>query len=297
MRRGFIFTLLTFILFSILLSVALDVRQREIAGAQTAQRMLVAEKIITTFDDVSEGVTGVVQLYVAQNSNNLTIGDSLPANATIQNNLGAYDKFIKQYYNAQDLEVKFLNPDGTEMNLSQIDPESMITILPWGLKYAYPDYGKNELRISYDKTNYTAVQQISITLNVLNAWFNKTYSSTDCKKDWAPLKTDCGGDPCLNFNLTIIDMNGTVYNAPCTTFNLKFDSNLRVDFANATNTNIWVNVLVGSLPDALTIQMHNVYLNTTTVLAFNTTSYSANLLSKLMVRDKNYNVSRTEYLS
>lgn len=301
MRRGFIFTLLTFILFSLLLSVALDVRQREIAGAQTSQRMLVAEKIINTFDDVSEGVTGVVQLYVAQNANNLTVGDSLPANTTIQNNLRAYDKFVKQYYAPQDLEVRFLNSNGAEMNLSATDPNSMLTVLPWGLKYGYPNYGKNELRISYGEANYTSVQQIRITLNVLNAWFNKTLSSTNCDTDWNPLRSDCGSDPCLNLNLTIIDVNGTTYNAPCTTFNLKFNSNLQIGFKNATATNMWIKVLIGKInapsPNVLTIDLQNIYMNTNTILSFNTTSYSANLLSKLMVRDKNYNVSRTEYLS
>jgi hypothetical protein len=238
MRRGFILTAITTILFMLLIDTTLQYSKSSSAYSKRVSDMLVSEKVIYTFDDVVEDVTNITGLRIERDEENITFFDHLPNQTPVMNNLKLYSDFINQYYKTKELEISWLDSFGNPVDLS--DLESQIVILPFNFQYTYEDWGKRTLEITCPDANCSELERVELTYKFANVTFDSdptnctTFSrNKDCNPDyygpgcspaactpsppgwgtgsdfdWTPsnLACDPASDPlCIYFSLNITD--------------------------------------------------------------------------------------------
>ena len=290
MKQGFFFTFTAIALFSLLLYLAANYLLASQPSGQLVDLSL-ARKVSYAWDDVNEDLKSVVNLTIYQSGSNLTIEDSLPAAHDLGQSLVSYWLFVQNYYKTPDLNYSVLGPDGQEMTLGQLGPP--LRVLPYGINYSYPDYGKNELFLQIPSSNFSGLSSLALNYSLPGHWFQDNLNN-NCGM-WNPLKTCNGGTQhCLNLSVWIRDKNGSAYNnSGCTQLDADDNSNLQLNLNYSDGTNAWIKILVGKLPDLLHVQLQNTNVSTNTTLTLNSTPFSVGYPAKLRVLDPGFNASRT----
>lgn len=296
MRKGYILAITTATILVVMLLQMQNFVTRQNAQIGSVSQMLVSEKVAHTWSDVRDDIYVATQLMIEQIQNSANFYDSLPSEE-IKNFLHMYGLFVDTYYETPDAEIKFLAPNGLERDLGEIPPEILIS--PFNIAYYYPTWAKNELFITAPAENITAIVNITMNLNLTNAYMDckpiDPLSSNDC--DFVNPYADCSKDPLhkLYLNLSFYDQLGRYFELPEKCFDLDKGSgsteNLNV---KNTTSNYLIKVLIGPLPTVMDVQMHNTHLNATTKIILNTTDFYIAFLSMLKVDAVNYNTTRIE---
>ncbi|GEM_PF-2800146 len=303
MSKGYLYSITTvFLMMTAILLMGSFVARQNDANANLFS-LLLGSKVLYVWDDINNDLSDATQLHITQSGNIATFNDTLPA-VGLQNFLNNYGTFLNTYYLTPDLEARFLSPSDTVLSLSQLN--ATIRIQPMNISYYYPDFGKNELFIDANSSNFNAINSLNITLILKNVFFNCDTSGTNqpnrCDK-WSPDNSvaSCTGiTSCVRANITAIDANGTVFNYAQHFFDItgpkKSANNLNVingtssysieiDFGPMNN-----NRIVG-------IDLHNVIVNTLIGFNLNTQSFFVQYLSKLMVNSSAFNTYKVDWIS
>ena len=175
--------------------------------------------------------------------------------------------------------------------------------MPGGFNYTYPtnggsfDWGKRELQILTDASNFTYLNFLVLNLTVPTGTFSQTFTG-DCNTDWGPYKA-CKKSTtyCLNASVIVTDASGASYQASCTNFDLGFQNQIQINFTNSSPSGgMWLNVRLGKLTTAdqvALLRMQNIQVNATTTFAFNQ-SPTLNVVAQVQVQDLATNHSVTK---
>lgn len=298
MKRGLFFTLTVITLFSLLFLLASN---RLLASSQGSELAEIARlrKVAYSWDDVNEDLERVGNSTITQSGNNLSISDWLPAPHDLASSLLAYSLFIQNYYQTPELNFTFLSPSGAVMPLSSLGPP--LQVLPYGINYSYPDYGKNELFIKVPAANFSAFRQLHANITLPEHWFNENVANiaSDPCSFWSPLQAcNPGTTNCLNFTARIVDKNGTLYESGegCKYLNADQNSNMQLNLNYSGGSNAWIKVLVGRLDDLLDVKLQNANISINTTMVLNSSEFSANFPASLRVLEPSSNASKSDSL-
>jgi hypothetical protein len=289
MRRGFMLTAVTVILFMVLIDTAFQYSKASSASSERISEMIVSEKVSYTFDDITEDVTKIVGLTVTQQASDLIIQDSMPG-VNITNNLGLYENFLRNYYLAPEIEARFINANGQPITLNNLSDN--ISVSPFNLTYGYSDFGKNNILMQVPLSQTLGVQTMWYNISITTSNFSNVSNIT-----WNPAPLACmqGSQGCMKFYMAINDSNGTQYiesnyNFFSTTLSAAY---LNVSFVNPT---CWIGIRVGN---QYLLNLTNNGCNVTTQIGFNfnTSNLDLNFPEKLSIRDINYNTSKKDNIN
>jgi hypothetical protein len=289
MRRGFMLTAITVILFMVLIDTAFQYSKSSSAYSERISEMIVSEKISYDFDDITEDISKIVGFTVTQQASDLIIQDSMPG-INITRNLALYENFLRSYYITPEMELKFMNANGQPITLNNLS--NNISVTPFNLTYGYSDFGKNSLLMQVP---------LSQSLGVQNMWYNISITSSNFENvsniTWNPAPLACmqGSQGCMKFYMAINDSNGTQYIESNYNF---FSTTLSAAYLNVSfvNPNCWIRVQVGS---QYLLNLTNNGCNLTTQIGFNfnTSNLDLNFPEKLSIRDVNYNTSKQDNIN
>jgi hypothetical protein len=287
MRRGFIITITVFVL---LIPIALYLQSLsswQASELDVSSTMLAGIKTAHTWEDVDEDIGEISDVKITKENQTIAFEDVLPARYDIEEMLDAYEEFITAYYETPALPIKFLSPEDAEIELEDIP--SRITILPFGITYGYPDFGKNELNIKSPVANLSAIKNTTMTVFV-------NTSITDTTITWYPYKACRAKYYCLNFSFSVTDGNKTLISDK-TSFDSSRQSQAKISCVGAC----WVRVSVGEPGNAdpqnvVTVELQNAGVNTTTTLYLNTSDFYITYPAKLLVYDINHQANKTDWI-
>jgi len=292
MKRGFMLTAITTILFLLLIEVTLQYARSSSSYSERVSEMLVSEKIGYTFDDIMDDITNITGLSITQQEANLVFKDSFPGSG-ITDRLGHYEEFVRQRYLTPDMEVVFLDPADQPISLSSLS--STITIEPFNMTYKYSDFAKTDLFIQIPYTQSTAIDFI---------WYNFSVSTGNFSEDvddikWTPAPNSCtpGTQGCIRFYLKVNDSGGNEYISPYTTFDVTKQGHLNLNFVSES---CWIDLWVGPYSGEqylLNLRIQDCQVRSEIGFTFNTTNFWLNFPTKLKVRDVNYNTSKKDAIS
>jgi len=286
--KGMFFTAITFLIFLAILTYVHASVYNNVEASRTVAYKISAQRIYYSWLDVSDDVNTMLNVNLYRDKELLQINDSLPATEDIEDLLDLYQEFINQKYKDPTIEINFENIDGNRINLSDMSPDSLFTIKPMNIVYSYPDYGKNELIIESDPSNFSFIDNIDVYIKLKNVEFDCNYTDSGapdyCGK-WAPdaSVSSCSGvTNCLTLNLTFEDSNNNIFNFEENYFDVDSRSTNNLGVKNVT-ANYFIKTHVGSLDTVLHIDLQNVILESTINIKFNTTDFYIDLPSILNV--------------
>ncbi len=296
MRKAYILAITTATILVVMLLQMQNFVARQNSQLDSVSQILVSEKVAHTWSDVRDDIYVATLLMIEKIQNSANFYDSLPSEE-IKNFLHMYGLFVETYYKTPDTDIKFLTPDGRALDLGDIPPRILIS--PFNIAYYYPTWAKNELFITAPPENVSAITNITMSLNLTNAFMDckpiDPSSSNLC--DFVNPYSDCDSKTlhALHLNLSFYDQLGRYFELPEKCFDLDKGSgsteNLNVK--NSTS-NYLIKVLIGPLPTVMDVQMHNTHLNATTKIILNTTDFYIKYLAQLRVDAVNYNTTRTD---
>jgi hypothetical protein len=298
MAKGFVIAITTVLILISMLLYVQNFEAKQSSDLSKIAKILAAEKVTHAWSDVKDDINKAFALMIEQENNSVSFIDQLPANSSISSFLHHYGLFIKNYYRTPDLDVKFLSPSGSEMDLGNIPP--VVTIYPQNIQYYYPDWAKRELFITVPPANASSISQIFVTLNISNAYLNckpvNPSASNDCEK-FTPNK-QCTQNTVnkLYFNLTISDYQGGFYRFQQNCFGIGgggSGSVANIDIKNDTGA-YFIKVEVGNLPQVLDIDLHNAAVLTNATLILNTSDFYISYLTQLETTAVNYDTDRVD---
>lgn len=286
--KGMFFTAITFLIFLAILTYVHASVYNNVEASRTVAYKISAQRIYYSWLDVSDDVNTMLNVNLYRNKELLQINDSLPAKENIQDLLDLYQEFINQKYKDPTIEINFEDIDGNRINLSDMSPDSLFTIKPMNIVYSYPDYGKNELIIESDSSNFSFIDNIDVYIKLKNVEFDCNYTHSNasdyCGK-WAPDNSvsSCSGvTNCLTLNLTFEDSNNNIFNYEENYFDVDSTSTSNLAVKNVT-ANYFIKTQVGPLNTVLHIKLQNVMVDSTVNIKFNTTDFYIDLPSILNV--------------
>jgi len=212
MRRGFILTLLTLVLFMILVQMAVQLRTERSRVSSWTQSMMVDRKMLYTTDDIAEEAKYIYGVRLERTGTRLAFYDTMPANYSIDRSLRGYRDFLLQKYLTADMSLQFYDRNRTAIDLTALDP-SLITY-PYNLTYRYGNNNKTVLSV------YCAPSGPCRGADIESAELNYRFGSANftwmpvagniSHYNWNPRSLgNCTGDPkCINFTLKLTDAAG-----------------------------------------------------------------------------------------
>lgn len=292
MKRGFMLTAITTILFLVLIEMTLEYARSSSSYSQRVSEMLVSEKVGYTFDDIMDDITNITGLSITQQEANLIFKDSFPGSG-ITNRLGYYEQFMRERYLTPDLEAIFLNPEDQQIALT--DLSSTIVVEPFNMTYKYSDFAKTDLFIQIPYTQSAAIDFVWYNISVPTGNFSDDVD--DIK--WTPAPKSCtpGTPGCIRFYLKVNDTGGHEYISPYTTFDVTKQGHLNLNFVNES---CWIDLWVGPYSGEeylLNLRMQDCQVRSEIGFTFNTTNFWLNFPTKLKVRDVNYNTSKKDRIN
>jgi len=328
--RGIFFTIAMFSLLSVLIFAIMA--QRETVE-RSHQSFLLVEKATYAWHDISEDIRDVTDLNVTQLDKILNINDVLPAEKDIAAVASGYASFIRANYTSPDLKVSFQTSEGEEItDFSCLgkkkcsDKNIQFSVLPFNITYGYPDWNKKLLEINCGQNglpcSFAYVQWFNITINLTNSSFTcnpQAYNNcTSGDIEWSEFDKvfSCSGSnqECVNYSLRVIDASGRVYACP----GVYGDDNGNTKKVNCNSAVLnWIDDktanLVFKIPSCqlkLSFGKKGLfkikgdkddndcdpYVNTSVTFTFNTTNFTTNFASILVVTDTLLNNSKTSVL-
>jgi len=287
--RGLFFTAVTFLIFLAILTYVYVLVYDNIEKSKTVADTISAQRIYYTWHDVADSVNDLLNVHLSKKAEHLQINDSLPATENIEDLLDLYQEFVNQIYGDPTINIDFEDIDGNKINLSDMDPQSLFTIEPMNIVYFYPDYGKREMNINADPSNFSYIDGIEVFIKLKNVYFNcnLTHPSDPqyCEK-WSPdaSVSTCEGAAfnCLTLNLTFEDVNSDIFNFETHYFNVDSKSTANLDIKNVTGS-YFITIQVGPLPTVLKVDLHNAMADSVIDMYLNTSDFYINLPSILNV--------------
>jgi hypothetical protein len=281
--------MITFLIFLAILTYVYVIINVNIEKSTSVAEKISTQRIFYTWKDVSEDVSSLLNINLDKNDTFLEINDTLPATKNIGSLLDIYQEFTKQIYGDPTIEVNFEDIDGNRINLSEMEnSEDVFNIEPMNIVYTYPDFGKNELIIKVDESNFSFIENVSIFVKLKNVEFDCNYTHSvapDYCGKWSPDNSvpSCSGvTNCLTLNLTFEDSNNIIFNLEEKYFDVDSRSTNNLNVKNVTG-NYFIKSHVGGLPSVVHIDLQNVFIDTTTDIYFNTSDFYINLPSILNV--------------
>lgn len=311
MRKGFIITAITVVLFLLLLGLAFEYKSKVSSRATSLSELMDAKKVIYTWDDVMEDMENITGVRITQNGTNLTFYDDIPSLSNVTNALKGYGEFIDNYYRTSEMEMRFLTLGDTPINLSEMN--ATVVVEPFNLLYYYPTFDKSFLCIYLPQSNASAVENVTFNFRIISG----NFSTLPPSPQWSPSPSSC--DPvtnpeCIPMVLMLTDKNWNVYTAPYDQYDLSAKSEVKDNIINDTGSEICnFDVRFGQAgyaqskckdymgADIISVEEwgSGPLCNMTIEISFimNTTEYFINFPNKLRVRDINYNISKKDYIS
>jgi|GEM_PF-3090142 len=304
-KKGFIFALLTLLLFTTLLALAINLRVDRGKVSSWAQDMIVTRKLLYTTDDIAEDVQFGLGTRVQRSGDTLIIYDHLPANFSLNTSLYGYDRFVKTMYLTPEMRVQFYDEAGNEISLNQMNPT--IIIYPYNITYGYEDYGKRELSVNcQEECKNNLLNAVGLNFNLTDSNFTwNPVPGNESHYQWSPnflYNGTCSWDTCINFSLVVRDSLGRSYTCPGPICNY---NQFRTDKKSALSiqmTPCWLEVIFGNSEDNIfLVRLHEPGnpdkecesdVNLETALDFPSSEYYLNLPGYVRVTDINYNASR-----
>jgi hypothetical protein len=293
-RRGYLFAITTVFMLVSLVVLLQSFTVHRIWAKEDLSQTLAGNRMTYAWEDIGEDVAWITDLKITVGDQNITFNDTLPAEYDIGAFLEIYSNFLDNYYVTPDFDIKFIAPDGTEMDLEDID--SKIKILPQNIEYGYPDFGKRELWVTVPEENASSIIGLNMHCTLKNAYFNCDPDLLgDCNK-WAPLAA-CKSNTVhrLYLNLSFTDAAGDYFMFPEHCFNIDSKSTANLDVLNVT-AKYFIKIDVGPLPTVIKVTLQNTEVDTLTSILLNTTEFYINYLTKLKTVDLNYNTSRVDQI-
>lgn len=288
-KRGFLFTIATFLMLITLLSFLGGFAERQLSYQNTVSQEVVSYKVAKIWEDVQEDINNLWDINITVTDNLVTISDILPATGDPGEFLEAYGEFIEDYYETEDVDLKFLDPTGNEMDLG--DLESKLTINPYGIQYGYPNYGKNKLQVTAPTENVTIIQSVILVFDLTNDTVNDT--------SWAPVPQSCAGNVCLYF---YIEVDSQVLRDAQTPIDKK--SVLHIECTKGGPSCVTIEIGETNPQEdgiqnvfEVTMQIGKVAnMSTETSLLLNTTDFSINYMAELVANEVNYEVRKEDWM-
>ncbi len=289
MRRGFMLTAITVVLFMVLIDTAFQYSKSSSAFSKRISEMIVSEKVSYTFDDITEDITNIVGLRVTQQASDLIIEDSMPG-ANITNNLARYENFVRSYYLTPEIEAKFMNANDQQISLNSLSTNMYLS--PFNLSYGYQDFGKNNTLIQVPLSQSTGVQYMWYNISVTSGNFSNVSGIS-----WNPPPLPCvpGTPGCMRFYLAINDSFNNQYIGDTYTY---FDMTQRAGYMNISfvNQTCYMEIQVAN---QYLLNLTNHGCNITTYIGFNFNSSNLGVYfpEKLSIRDTNYNTLKKDNIN
>lgn len=272
--KGMFFTIVTFLIFFSVMSYVYIVVNNNIESTKFVAEEISAQRIYYSWKDVSEDINSFLEVSLSKDNNILQINDTLPSIEDIASVLDLYQGFVEQIYEDPTIDIDFEDLTGSKTNLSDIDPQSLFTIEPMNIEYKYPDFGKNQLFIEVDPTNFSFIERIDLIIEV-PGYFNISTS---------PNPKECPATYCLNYSLTVTNSTHEwVY--PYMQLDVDFNAWITID-VGAAETAIRINtgdINPGNTVLNLDIIKSDFNINTTMDIEFNTSDFYINLPTILNV--------------
>jgi hypothetical protein len=284
MKRGFMLTAITVVLFMLLIDTALQYSKNSSAYSKRISEMIVSNKVTYTFDDINQDVTSIFGVSITQKAPYLLIQDSMPA-SNITTSLGLYEDFVRNYYLPPEIEVKFLNSNEQPITLNKLS--ASIFVSPFNLNYGYDNFSKNNLLIQIPASQVGAIP---------NVWYNLTVTSGNFfippdTITWGTLPAGC----CVILGVTIYDGAAVVpynysgifnpTNSPPGYLNLSF-----------VDENCSMEIQIGS-QYLLNLTNHGCNISSQISFSLNDSNTRIYLPEKISVRDVNYNTSKKDNIN
>ncbi len=310
MKKGFLFSLSISILFLILISFSFYIQKSSFNEIEISNEMLSSKKVLYVFDDISEEIDlGVFGINMSKNMTNLTIEDYLPAKFDILQTLKDSVEFIEEKYKTPDVDILFLNEEGDEFEINELDP--WISIEPWNIKYQYEDWGKREVIFACPEQNCSKIKRYTLEIFTNNTFDYLPIPQNKKKYKWAPdhLRSNCvGQEDCVEFELYVYDKIGQVYSCPSPMCNDGAYDLTKRSSLSISSSPCWLSIQLGG-------DTHNGYyrvyeirshapnnpnqeceldFNIINQIEFESSNYTINLPVILKVKEVNYNTSKTE---
>lgn len=282
--KGILFTITIFLIFIGVVTYAVTVASITIEKSNLITEKVSAQRIYYTWKGIADDVIHLLNLTVSRNNSMVEFNDTLPANpqTKIEDMLSWYQMFLEEYVEDGTIEVRFENADGEKVDLKN-DTDSVVVIKPMNIKYRWDNYGKNQLFIEVDPSNFSYINNIDLYIKLKNVYFNCDPEEQGSCNKWAPYKPCTNSTTyCLKFNLTFEDMYNDVYNFPEKLFDVDKMSVANLDVKNVTAP-FFIKIQVGSLPTVINIDLKSVMVDTSTKINLTTTDFYINMLAKLNV--------------
>ncbi|VVB65727.1 Uncharacterised protein [Candidatus Gugararchaeum adminiculabundum] len=324
-QKGFIFALVAFILATLLLSFALVVADRQLDAEKQQALYLTADKISGIFSDVAEDAFTRDWRNVTKVNATLNVQEYLPIPDGQDYFMLKYGYFVENYYEPPDVAISFLDLNGTEISLDQMD--YYLDVFPFNMTLDYgrhdhhhdgtetylscygyylDKHGHAKTVSAYGCANYLTGARMDIIINTTFRDNATLASAASCggHDDWVDGYSGCDAQTtvCLQMNVTITDVNGSVYTSPCHQWDLEGDAKIKIDtrYYDSQNNGRDDNMEIDIGHDQIfNIDMHHDDpngANINLVLNFNTQDFWVRGAGQLRVRDLNYNNSVTQQL-
>ena len=289
MNKGFLFTVATFMLMISLVFLLGRFSERQASYQDLISYEFGSSKVMYAWGDVQEDLDNILRINVTKDGKQVTIEDMLPAEG-IGDFLENYGYFVENYYETKDVDLKFLSPGGTEMDLGDLG--SKLTIHPFNIQYGYLDYGKNVLQVTSPTENVTEIQTVSLDFDLTNDTIDDI--------NWSPSPGSCtSGDVCLYFYIEVDDQ--VLRNAQ-TPVDKK--SVLHINCAEGGPSCVTIEIGETNPSEEgiqnvfeVTIKTGKVEnLGAETSLLLKTSEFSINCMAKLKAMDVNYEIKKEDWL-
>lgn len=271
--KGQLITLSVFlVLMGIIVYITLIVISNTERTSALAETMS-AQRVYYSWKAVDDNFAQITEAIASKFDDTAQINDTLPANISIEELLKQYQEFVETKYADETMRIRFEDPDGNYMNLSK-DLKPQITIKPMNIVYSWPDWGKNEMNLNVDPSNFSYIKNITILLEA-NGNFTPTYKQNP---------KECPADYCLNLTLKIYNKSYEwVY--PYSHLDIKFDNWI---FINVNNQPSAIKIYTGQIdpPAERVINMKfikDAVLQSSTSIKLNTTDFYISYLAKINV--------------
>jgi hypothetical protein len=273
--KGIYFTIITFVIFLGILVYVNVITGSNMETSRLVTEKISAERIFYTWKAVDDHIEDVLNISVVKDNDTAIINDTLPAIQDIQNFLKLYQQFVNQTFRDPTIDIRFEDYNGNEIDLSTTDPQTLFIIEPMNIEYKYPDYGKNQLFVEVDPSNFSFIEGIDLIIEV-SGFFNTSIK---------PNPKLCPATYCLNLNLEIINETDS-WTYPY--------NQLDIEYSN------WITVDIGTQETAIRIETGDInppsnrvihvdiiksgfVINTNMEIDLNTTDFYINLASILNV--------------
>lgn len=296
MRKGILFTITT----SILL-VSLFALHQSFLERQKDQRTLIAGlelggRLFYVWDDVKDDIEDITDVLIEKIDYNITFYDKLPADG-LDEFLDQYGEFLKEFYETPDMDIKFISSTGEEIEPEILSPK--IRIMPFGIEYYYPDFGKNELHIDSPPENFSAIEKLVINISNITPVMTYDPVTQPEKFKWSPNYQECGpgSDYCLNLSIFVSDNSKTWSCPECANLvDVENKQTIMIQLSVDEPANHWVKITIGPLPQVAMVQFLNVEVHVETTFVMNTTEFYVEHLSKLLVNSSDYGTYKLDWI-